>query len=154
LRSISEDKKQLLEIQGYAIVRPTGGQPRKTYYTPDGRKIRAIPCMREYQATVDGVIETGERDANYDKGWLDRMPTELKLYCRHCDKWHDTEQEIEMCAEKHKKLETWGMQQARRMHPQDFETVDRFQKIEDRVGGLESGMNEILGILRGKSEGK
>lgn len=155
LQSTSEAKKQLLEAQGYMIVQPTGGQPRKTYYTPDGRVIRAIPSIREYQWTNEnGSLEMGERDANYDKGWLDVMPTELKLYCRHCDRWHDTEAEIEMCGEKHHKLETWGLKQARKMHPQDFETLDRFQKIEGEVAALKNDMGEILSILRGKHEGQ
>ena len=131
------NKEGQLEAAGYYFSAPTGGQPRKTYYTPDGRKIRAIPSMREYQMKhEDGTMETGERDANYDKGWLDQMPTVLKLYCKHCDKWHDTEKEIEDCGLKHKKLETWGLQMARKMHPKDFEAADKIASLEDQISRL------------------
>jgi len=145
------DKKRDLETNGYFISPVRGGQPRKVYYTPDGRTIKAIPSMREYQYTDEnGEVVSGERDANYDKGWLDRPPKELKPYCPYCDRWHDTEAEIEACAAKHKKLETWGMQQARRMHPKDFETFDKITAMENRISGLESGLGEILSLLREK----
>lgn len=131
------NKKEMLENNGYVFTPPSGGQPRKTYYTPDGRIIKAIPSTREYQSkNDDGSIDIGERDANYDKGWLDTMPAELKLYCKHCDKWHDTEQEIEDCYLKHKKLETWGMQMARKMHPKDFEAADKIANLEDQIAKL------------------
>jgi len=70
-----------------------GGIPKHRYWTPDGREILSIPCMR--------ITNKGEtRDANYDKGWLSEPPKELKLYCPHCDYWHDTEEEVEECGKK------------------------------------------------------
>lgn len=76
-----------------------GGIKKTRYWTPDGREILAVPSIREYvRRDANGkVIETGERDANLDKGWLIQPPQNPKLRCIHCDKWHDTEEEIVQC---------------------------------------------------------
>lgn len=96
----------VIEASGYGLAGNIGGLPRQTYYTPDGRIIRAIVATREYiKRDKDGkVIETGTRDANFDKGWLPVMPTELKLYCSGCNKWHETQREVDICVEGKKKL--------------------------------------------------
>ena len=41
-------ERQQIEAQGFAKTGDVGGQPRITYYTPDGRVIRAMPDMHEY----------------------------------------------------------------------------------------------------------
>ena len=86
---------------GYGLSGDIGGLPKNTYYTPDGRVIRAIAAMREYVVKdKDGkVIGTGTRDANLDFGWLLTPPKELKPHCRTCDRWHDTLEEIEQCGQ-------------------------------------------------------
>jgi len=95
---VTEQKKIELEAAGYGLNGYIGGLPRKTYYTPDGRVIKAIPSVREYVLKRDGkVIEKGVRDANLDKGWLETKPAVLKPYCKGCDRWHDTEAEIAGC---------------------------------------------------------
>ena len=94
-----------IEASGYGITADIGGLPRQTYYTPDGRVVKAIPGKREYVVKDKNgkVIESGTRDANYDKGWLPAMPTEFKLHCSGCDRWHNTQEEIDACISKKKK---------------------------------------------------
>ena len=93
----------------------------------------ALPCMRTYSDGNGG----GTRDANLDKGWLLQMPTELILYCTHCDLWHDTESEIAKCGQKKKASEAKYARIAKK------ET-----KGDDRVEKLESEMSEIKDMLR------
>lgn len=147
-----EKRRQLLETQGYVMGETWGGPRKKRYYTPDGRVMFAVPSEREYQRKDENgkIIEQGIRDANYDKGWLDVMPSEKKLYCQWCDKWHDTEDEIEDCKTKHKKLETWGMNMARKMHPKDFEKADKMAALEERINKQDDKLDAILKALEAK----
>jgi len=70
-----------------------GGIPRKKYWRPDGQEVQSIPAMR--------LTSKGDsRDANYDNGWLDSPPTELKITCPHCHYWHDTQKEVDECGVK------------------------------------------------------
>jgi len=147
-------KKAMLEAQGHAIGKVWGGPTKKKYYTPDGRVIFATPSEREYVIRdADGnVIEQGIRDANYDKGWRETPPSESerKLYCKYCDRWHDTEKEIEECGISRKKLETWGLQQARKLHPKDFEKYDKIMALEERVDNIDAKLDKIIAALGGK----
>ena len=88
-----------IEAAGYGISGDIGGLKRTVYYTPDGRIIRAIPQIRDWvKKNKEGkAIDSGVRDANLDKGWLLQMPQVKKLFCPHCDQWHDTQVEIEAC---------------------------------------------------------
>jgi len=147
-----EEKRHLVETQGFVQGDVWGGPRKKRYYTPDGRVVYKPPSEREFQRLDKNgkVVEQGIRDANYDEGLLDTMPTELKLYCRWCDKWHDTEQQIEDCKAKQKKLETWGMEMARRMHPKDFEKADKMAEFEDRLNKQDEKLDAILKAVGGK----
>ena len=82
-----------IQKQGYGITGSIGGIARQKYWTPDGREIMAIPNMREFRDNQS----MGTRDANLDNGWLLQKPTELKVRCPHCDKWHDTTDGVEQC---------------------------------------------------------
>lgn len=96
--TVTKQAEESIQRTGYGISGEIGGIGRQTYYTPDGQRVRAIPAIRDYVIKKDGkVIESGTRDANYDKGWLPVMPKELKPHCDGCDNWHDTEEEIETC---------------------------------------------------------
>ena len=90
---------QAIEAAGYGISGDIGGLRRTTYYTPDGRVIKAIPNMRDYVLkNKDGkVIDSGTRDGNLDRGWLLQMPQIKKLFCPSCDRWHDTQAEVKAC---------------------------------------------------------
>ena len=78
------------------------GQPKQAYYTPDGRKIMAMPDMHGYvKRNAKGKpIEEGVRDVNFDKGWLPQPPVHPVPYCPHCTNWHQTEAEVVQCGEK------------------------------------------------------
>ena len=134
-----------IEASGYGKSGDIGGLPRQTYYTPDGRTIRAIPSLRAYVKKKDGkVIETGTRDANYDKGWLPIMPTELKPHCPHCGEWHDTQEEIDACAIEAEKRTKWGDKLARKYKKQE----------SDDITGLKSEIDELKEMVKKLTEAK
>lgn len=114
-----------------------GGQPKITYWTPDGRVIRSMPDMHEYSRTNGGgkVVESGIRDANLDRGWLLQKPNELKLYCLHCDQWHDTQKEITECGRKKKTFVAKSVREAKK-------------NGDDRISSLENDMTEIKSLLK------
>lgn len=136
-----------IESSGYGISGEIGGLPRQTYYTPDGRTIRAIPSLREYVKKDNGkVVETGTRDANYDKGWLPTMPTELKPHCPHCGEWHDNEEEIDACAIRIKKQTEWGDRIAKKFKKQESDDITGLKK---EVAELKEMLEKALGVKDG-----
>jgi len=125
-------KEQIAE-QGFGITGSLGGQPKRTYYTPDGRVIKALPDIHAYRKGQ----ESGERDANYDKGWLPTMPSTPELYCPHCDRWHPTQEEVDKCGEKKKRFDTkWQKKAAKEVNP------------DARIEALESELSDIKGMLK------
>ena len=133
-----------IEASGYGVSGDIGGLPRQTYYTPDGRTIKAIPCLREYAKKENGkVIESGQRDANYDKGWLPVMPTELKPHCPHCGEWHDNQEEIDACADRMKKRIEWGDRLARKYKKEEHEDIENLKgevaELKEMVKKLAKG---------------
>lgn len=135
-----------IEASGYGLSGNIGGLPRQTYYTPDGRVIRAIPCIRNYAKKKDGkVIETGQRDANYDKGWLPVMPTELKPHCSHCGEWHNTQEEIDDCAVRIKKQIEWGNRLAKKNRKQETDDIDSLKKELADLKELVQKLTEVKG---------
>lgn len=135
---------QTIEQSGFGITEDIGGLPRTTYYTPDGRTIRAIPSLREYAIRNERgkVIRTGTRDANLDRGWLLAPPTELKLYCRHCDKWHDTQEEIEACSVRQNRLVDRMAHKTRKEYKS--EDTSEVTILKDRVAKLEEMLTKAL----------
>ncbi len=111
-----------------------GGQPKKRYWTPDGREITAQP-------NTHGTSDGGIRDANLDKGWLASKPTELKLYCPHCDMWHDTKDEVAKCGAKKKAIENKYKREAKKTIGK--EVADKDKEIEN----LRAEMAEIKDLL-------
>ena len=133
-----------IEASGYGLSGNIGGLPRQTYYTPDGRPISAIPSWREYVKKKDGkVIEAGQRDANYDKGWLPVMPTDLKPHCPHCGEWHDTQEGINACAVKRKKQSEWGDRLARKAKKQE---TDDISSLKGEVAELKEMVKKLTGV--------
>ena len=115
-----------------------GGQPKQTYWTPDGRQIKAMPDIHHYalKDKDDKVIANGVRDANLDKGWLLQKPSELKLYCPHCDRWHDTEGEIRQCESKNTQFVAKCEEKAKK------------ELGIDRIGKLETDMSELKNLMK------
>jgi len=121
------------------------GIRRKKYWTPDGREIMAIPSMHTLtKRGKDGKLtnETMVIDTNcYYKGWLTEPPTEPKIYCAGCDKWHDTQEEVDTCiAEKKRKMDEWNAR-SRKMLKKDEDAM------KDDVENLKSEMGEIKDLL-------
>lgn len=122
--------------KGYAKVSDIGGQPKCHYWTPDGRELWVAPSIREYvrRDTTGKVIQTGVRDANLDKGWLLEKPATLKLYCPHCDLWHDTPKGVEDCLAKRSKIISQSI-------------INTEKQPDSRLDKLESEMAEIKNML-------
>ena len=133
-----------IEASGYGVSGDIGGLPRQTYYTPDGRTVRAIPCWRDYVKRENGeVIETGTRDANYDKGWLPIMPTELKPHCPHCNEWHDNQEGIDACAIAKKKQWEWGERLARKFKKEEHEDITSLKSEIDELKEMVKKLTEV-----------
>jgi len=134
-----------IESSGYGISGDIGGLPRQTYYTPDGRVIKAIPSIREYviKAEDGKVIKSGTRDANYGKGWLPVMPSELKLYCAGCDMWHDTQGEVDTCiVEKNKQVDKLGKKAVK-------QNEDEIDALKKEVAELKEMVKKLTEVKNG-----
>ena len=133
---LTVQQKETLRNSGFIKAGDIGGQPKQTYWTPDGREIRALPDMNEYSLKdANGkTIRSGVRDANLDKGWLMQKPVELKPYCPHCDAWHDNQEGIDAC----------GRKKAQFMR----KCIKEIDKEPDRIAKLENDMSELKGLLK------
>ncbi len=134
--------KEQIEQQGYGKTGDIGGQPKTTYWTPDGRMKRAQPSMREYiihPKNPRDIPVTGIRDANLDNGWLLAKPEKLQLYCEFCDKWHPTQEEVDKCGETKKRFTAkWNKKAVKEIG----------QTENGRIDKLESDVGEIKGMLK------
>ena len=120
-----------------------GGQPKMTYWTPDGRMVRAMPDMHEYSRTQNGkVVENGIRDANLDKGWLLQKPDVLKPYCEGCDRWHDTQKEINSCIKKKELLTAKHAKKAQK--ELGVEGANRIETLESDMADLKKMMKQLI----------
>jgi hypothetical protein len=129
-----------------AAVSPTWGGPQKQrYYTPTGVEVFAIPSWREFvRKGPDGkILEQGTRDANLDKGWSFALPTELKVTCPGCSKWHDTEEEVDACVDKKAAAAAQWERKALEQQPQSQDA-----EMEERLGKLEEGLSDIKTLLQ------
>ena len=129
-----------IEAAGYGISGDIGGLKRTTYYTPDGRIMKAIPQIRDYIIKdKDGkVISNGTRDANLDRGWLSQMPQVKKLFCPTCDRWHDTQVELKACkVQQDKMIERMFIKTKQ-------EEVDKTVVLEQKVAELTALVEKLL----------
>jgi len=121
----------------------TGGVKKIQYWTPDGREMWAVPSLRGYRRILNKkVIGEGIRDANLDKGWLLRPPAELKPYCPHCDKWHDTQKEINACRVNRKAFDEKYMKKAKKEVGSS-----EVAELRAEVTGIKSDMSDIKDML-------
>jgi len=91
------DIKQSLEQSGVAISEMPKGIPRTRYFTPDGREQWKIP---QQHTRSDGVVY----DIFLAEGYTLTPPENPKLYCSGCDRWHDTQKEVDACIKAKKKF--------------------------------------------------
>jgi len=128
---------------GAAVSGLWGGPQKQRYYTPTGEEVYSIPSWREFtRKGPDGrILEQGTRDANLDKGWSLSRPTELKVACPGCSKWHDTAKEVDACVDKKAEV---AAQWERKALEQQPESAD----VEGRLGKLEEGLSDIKALLQ------
>ena len=151
--TVTTQQEEVIKKSGYGISGDIGGIGRQTYYTPDGRRIRAIPNMRDYiMKDKDGkVIESGTRDANYDRGWLPVMPKDPKPHCDGCDNWHNTEAEVKTCITKKnadaKRWEKWAKEKQK---GEAFEQGKEMESMRVEMLELKGMVHELTQALKEK----
>jgi len=142
--------KQEAARTGAAVSGVWGGPQKQRYYTPTGEEVYSIPSWREFtRKGPDGkILEQGTRDANLDKGWSLSLPTELKVACSGCGKWHDTEEEVNAC------IETRTAQMARWQREDDDARAEKNNAeqnsadVEGPLNKLEEGLSDIKSLLQ------
>lgn len=143
---LSDDVVAQLQSSGVALKEVTGGVRKNRYFTPDGREVWAVPSIRNFIRKKDGkVIGGGTRDANLDNGWLLQPPTEPKLRCFHCDKWHDTKKEVDACGAARKASADMWQKRAQAMKRK--EGGGEIDEVKADVSELKSDMSDIKKML-------
>ena len=142
-----------LESQGVAGIKISGGPPKQRYFTPSGEEVFAIPSHREYQVkdTATGkVLRKGQRDANLDKGWTLTMPTELKIHCPGCKKYHDTQEEIAECLRLRAiNAAKWEARASNDSSAPSMDTEERLGKLEEGLSDIKTLLQQALGAKNG-----
>jgi hypothetical protein len=127
-----------IESSGFGLSGEIGGVPRRTYYTPDGRIIQAIPNMR-------GSDEAHLRDANLDKGWLLTKPVRKQKFCPGCTRWHKTDKEIADCTAKQKAyMKHMDEVAAKELHKSIIQKDTTIENLSKEVSELKEMMKQIL----------
>ena len=137
--------KQEASRTGAAVSGVWGGPQKKRYYTPTGEEVYSLPSWREFvrKDSNGRILEQGTRDANLDKGWSLSLPTELKVACPGCSKWHDTAKEVDACVDKKAEAAAQWERKALEQQPQSQDA-----EVEDRLGKLEEGLSDIKALLQ------
>jgi len=130
------DKKEL-QNRGYGLGGVWDNTRKQIYYTPDGRKAERIVQCRERQ---DGKVY----DILLAEGYTLTPPANPKLYCSGCDRWHDTQKEVDVCVKRKKAIERKGQRIAEKM------TGSKDKKIE----ALEAKVDKLTNIIEKLLEGK
>jgi hypothetical protein len=131
--------KESLERTGAAMSQMPKGIPRTKYYTPDGREEFKIPQHRIRQ---DGVIY----DVFLAQGYTLTPPENPKLYCSGCDRWHDTQEEVDACIQGKKKfLARMNKTAKQELTKERNEKDSEIAELKDRVDKLTKLLEDTLG---------
>ena len=84
------------------------------------------------------VIATGKRDANLDRGWLLTKLKRKKLYCPGCDRWHDTQKQVNACVLSSRRFIKVAEQKAKQ------EQIDENAELRKRITDLEAKLSKIM----------
>ena len=141
-----QDIVQTLEQEGAAVtdIRDKQGKllvnnrlPRTRYYTPDGREELKIPQQR---TRSDGVVY----DIFLALGYTLTSPANPKPYCKGCDRWHDTQEEVNDCVAKKN-------QYAETMQRKAEQDLAKEQKGKDKtIANLEAKVDKLTKLLEDK----
>lgn len=140
-----------MEATGAALASVWGGPRKQLYYTPTGEEIWAIPSIRDWvQKDAGGkVVAQGERDANFDKGWLTSPPTELKITCPACSFWHDTDDEVQDCVKvKAVFAKKWDKKAHHLTKNGTGDGGEAVEALNGRVESLEGKLDSIESLLK------
>ena len=142
-----------LESQGVAGVKISGGPPKQRYFTPSGEEVFAVPAKRDYQVkdpATGKVVRQGQRDANLDKGWTLTMPTELKIHCTGCKKYHDTQEEVVECLRLRAiNAAKWEARASNELSAPSMDTEERLGKLEEGLSDIKTLLQQALGVKDG-----
>lgn len=136
--------EQTLEREGSAVTdirdKKTGKllvnnrTPRNRYYTPDGREELKIPQHHERK---DGVVY----DIFLAQGYTLTPPENPKPYCSGCDRWHDTQDEVETCIEKKNKFISLMNRKSGR------ELIRERKEKDTKISDLEAKVDKLTKLL-------
>lgn len=128
-----------------AVKRVTEDTSRmKTYYLPDGTKVRDYPMDIEVSKLINGKrVPCGTRDGNLDKGWLLERPAVLKFRCSMCGKFYDEAIVRDQCEAAHKETAIPRDEIARKRG-----MTQRGEKPDGRIERLEDDMAELKDMLK------
>jgi len=145
-RELSSAQRAELDSQGATISGDIGGVKKQRYYTPDGREVLAVPSMKNWvRREGKKVLDSGIRDANLDNGWLLQPPTKLKLHCDYCDRWHDTQKEIDACGAKKKVFDDkWAEKVKKLRHKDDGDLRDEVSELKSDMSDIKSMLSQLL----------
>ncbi len=139
--------EQTLEQEGAAVTdirdKKTGKLlvnnriPRTRYYTPDGREQLKIPQHRE---RGDGVVY----DVFIAEGYTLTPPVNPKPYCPGCDKWHDTQEEVDACVGKKRKFAEAMQKKAERELGKEHQAKDK------EIADLTAKVDKLTKLLEDK----
>ena len=145
--------KQEAAWAGVAGIKTSGGPPKQRYFTPSGEEVFAFTSNREYQVkdpATGKVLRKGQRDANLDKGWTLTMPTELKIHCTGCRKYHDTQEEIAECLRLRAiNASMWQARVAAEASGPSTDTEGRLDKLEEGLSDIKTLLQQALGAKNG-----
>ena len=143
--------KQEAARTGAAVSGVWGGPQKQRYYTPTGEEVYALPSWREFvRKNSDGkILEQGTRDANLDKGWSLLLPTELKVACPGCSKWHDTAKEVDACVDKKAEVAAQWERKALEQQPESADVEGRLGKLEEGLSDIKALLQQALGVKNG-----
>lgn len=137
MSNLTVEAKKQLQQAGSIMSEMPKGIPKVKYYTPDGREELKIPQQRQRQ---DGVIY----DIFLAQGYTLTPPENPKPYCKGCDKWHDTQEQVDECIGK----KTQFVELMNRKAQYDIAKEQR--EKDKRIDELEIKIDRLTKLLEAK----
>ena len=126
-RILSPEVKEQLATSGAAMSQMPSGIPKTRYFTPDGREEWKVPQHRIRQG---GQVY----DIFLDMGYSLTKPEHLKPYCSGCDRWHDTQIEVDKCVKEKKKNErSWERKANAEFKKEQKQKDDKIAELEKKI---------------------